>query len=411
MNSIKSTNNKNCSIAFTGDIGFDRYMDKRWEDPALLSGDIIEFLTSADHVVANVEGALIEAKDDGSRGVFFHSMNPAAVCVLEQIKADIWNISNNHIMDAGLEGLVSSKEIALANGCDTIGAGVDENDASKPVYIDAAGGIGMFGVAYMTECIPASKTDPGVFRWDDLELIKSRIDEIKSKCRWCIVVAHGGEEFADLPNPYTRDRYIKYLDMGADVVVAHHPHVTENYESFEDGKMIFYSLGNFIFDTDYQRAHPYTDLGVLIKFNFTETSLSFDSIGIRIDRTSESVIKTDLPAIFTDINDEYYNKLSSFGSYMFMIEECKKMIYLEPERFSNASQDTWDKYYYSVEPDGYDKGAHMDLEIIVPHAHKAKLGEWREVYSNPLLKPVIDYMMVHEEFKGENNLGGFSLKL
>ena len=29
-------------------------------------------------------------------------------------------------------------------------------------------------------------------------------------------------------------------------MVAHHPHVPENYETFADGKAIFYSLGNFI---------------------------------------------------------------------------------------------------------------------------------------------------------------------
>ena len=65
---------KKTSIVFTGDIGFDRYMDKRWEDKNLLSKPVLDFFHSADHTVANVEGALIDAVDDGSRGVFFHSM-------------------------------------------------------------------------------------------------------------------------------------------------------------------------------------------------------------------------------------------------------------------------------------------------------------------------------------------------
>ena len=248
-----------CTIAFTGDIGFDRYMAGRWTDVGLLSEGVLQFLRDSDHVVANVEGALYEGEDTTGRGVFFHTMNPDATCVLEAIGSDVWNISNNHIMDAGLEGLVSTKNIAKAMNCRTIGAGVNEVEASEPVYFEEAGGIGMFGVAYMKECIPAGKEEPGVFRWDDLAYIKERIDEVKKNHRWCIIVAHGGEEFADLPNPYTRDRYLKYLELGADIVVAHHPHVPENYETFEDGKAIFYSLGNFIFDTDYQRVHPYTD--------------------------------------------------------------------------------------------------------------------------------------------------------
>lgn len=367
-----------CSVVFTGDIGFDRYMAGQWNDPGLLSEGIVDFCRSADHVVANVEGALIDAVDDGSRGVFFHSMNPEATCVLEKISADIWNISNNHIMDAGREGLVSSRTIAGNMGCRTIGAGVNEVEASEPVYLEEAGGIGMFGVAYMTECIPASATEPGVFRWDDLDLIAARIAEVKARCRWCIVVAHGGEEFADLPNPYTRNRYLKYLELGADVVVAHHPHVPENYETFEDGKAIFYSLGNFIFDTDYQRAHPYTDVGVLLKLCFTQEKMTFEALGTKILRGEERITDGNLPGIFTDISAEEFELLSPLAASVFLHEEQKKMIYLEPKRFTDAPQEVWDAYYYSTEPDGYDEGAHMDLAIIVPYAAKAAEGAWKK---------------------------------
>ena len=43
------------SIAFTGDIGFDRYMYGKWDDEELLSREVLDFLNSADHVIANVE--------------------------------------------------------------------------------------------------------------------------------------------------------------------------------------------------------------------------------------------------------------------------------------------------------------------------------------------------------------------
>ena len=85
-------NKSKTSIVFTGDIGFDRYMDKRWEDDNLLSQSVLDFFHSDDHVVANVEGALIDAVDDGSRGVFFHSMNPEATRVLKNMHADIWSM-------------------------------------------------------------------------------------------------------------------------------------------------------------------------------------------------------------------------------------------------------------------------------------------------------------------------------
>lgn len=380
---------KKCTITFTGDIGFDRYMDKRWRDSNLLSKEIIDFFGDSDHVVANVEGALYDGEDTQGRGVFFHTMNPEASCVLEAIKSDVWNISNNHIMDAGLEGLISTQKIASKMNCQTIGAGSNEVEASEPVYFEEAGGIGMFGVAYMKECIPAGKDEPGVFRWDDLAYISKRIQEVKKNHRWCIIVAHGGEEFADLPNPYTRERYIKYLELGADLVVAHHPHVPENYETFDNGKAIFYSLGNFIFDTDYQRVHPYTDIGVLLKVHFTEEKITFEAMGTKIVRGEERIEVGVLPEVFSDIRKEEYELLSPLASKVFLEEECKKMIYLEPERFTNASQDVWNAYFFSTEPDGYDEGAHMDLSVIVPYAKNADKEDWKR----SKMTKVVDYLL------------------
>ena len=365
------------SIVFTGDIGFDRYMDKRWEDDELLSQPILDFFHSADHVAANVEGALIDAVDDGSRGVFFHAMNPAATKVLQNMHADIWCVGNNHTMDAGKEGVVSTRRIAKEMGCLTIGAGLNEVEASEPIYLDEAGGIGMFGVAYMAECIPATATEPGIFRWDDMDYIKRRIDEVKAKCRWCVIVSHGGEEFTSMPSPYTRDRYLRYLELGADVVVAHHPHVPENYELFPDGKAIFYSLGNFIFDTNYQRAHLYTDVGVLLKLIFTPEKLDFEAMGIQIVRGPEKIVEAPLPGIFTNIPVGEYALLSPLAAKAFVAEDMRKMVYLEPDRFTNAPQEVWDGYFFSTEPDGYFEGAHMDFHVIVPFSKIAEEGAWK----------------------------------
>ena len=365
------------SILFTGDIGFDRYMARRWEDEKLLDDETLAFFRSADHVAANVEGALIDAVDDGSRGVFFHSMDPAAACVLEKIGADIWCIGNNHTMDAGREGVISTRALAAQLGCRTIGAGLNEVEASEPIYLEEAGGIGMFGVAYMAECIPATATEPGIFRWDDIAYIASRIAEVKSRARWCVIVSHGGEEFTSLPSPYTRDRYLKYLER-ADVVVAHHPHVPENYELFDDGKAIFYSLGNFIFDTDYQRAHLYTDQGVLLKLIFTEEKLDFEAQGIRIVRGEERIEAAPLPEIFTNVPAEEYALLAPLAAQAFVKEDMRKMIYLEPQRFTEAPAEVWRDYFFSTEPDGYFEGAHMDFSRIVPLSRRAEEGAWRQ---------------------------------
>jgi poly-gamma-glutamate synthesis protein (capsule biosynthesis protein) len=237
-----------------------------------------------------------------------------------------------------------------------------------PLYLSEAGGIGIIAVGYPPDCIGAAEEKAGVFLWNEMDRIEKRIKEVKKKCRWCIVISHGGEEFTALPNPYTRERYIKYLELGADAVVAHHPHVPENYELFEDGKMIFYSLGNFIFDTDYQRAHSYTDLGVLLKLRFSEEKIDFEAIGMKLDRAAGRLYECELPDIFTNIGESDYAALAPLSARGFLAEEMRKMIYLEPERFRNAGEDEWNEYFFSTEPDGYFEGAHMDLSLIVPFA-------------------------------------------
>ncbi|MBQ1390428.1 MAG: CapA family protein [Firmicutes bacterium] len=377
------------SIVFTGDIGFDKYMEGRWQDENLLDGDLMRFFRGAEHVVANVEGALIIPHQDGARSQFFHSMDPAAATFLGRIGADIWCIGNNHTMDAGRSGVENTLAIASAFGARTLGAGLNVDGASAPVYLEEAGGIGLFGVAYMTECVPATATDPGVFRWDDLALIERRIREIKARCRWCVIVAHGGEEFTCMPNPYTRDRYKKYLELGADVVVAHHPHVPNQYEVFPDGKMIFYSLGNFIFDTDYQRSHAYTDRAVLLKLLFTPEKLDFEAVGIRIVRGEERVVQAELPDIFTDVREADYELLAPLAAKAHLAEDRRKMIYWKPEIFANATEEVWHDYFFGTETDGYDKGAHMDLSLIVPLAEEAELGAWKKCQ----LEKVKDYIL------------------
>ena len=189
------------SIVFTGDIGFDRHMDKKWEDENLLSPGVLDFFHSADHVCINVEGAVIDAVDDGSKGVLFHSMHPDAIEVFKKMRADIWSIGNNHTMDAGIAGVINTHRIAKEQGCQAFGGGVDLREASAPVYLEEAGGIGLLGVTYMNGSVAATESEPGIFRWDNMELIQKRIDEVKAKCRWCIIAVHGGEEFAAMPLP------------------------------------------------------------------------------------------------------------------------------------------------------------------------------------------------------------------
>ena len=368
------------SLIFTGDIGFDKYMDKRWEDENLLSDEVRTFLSSGDHLIVNVEGPLYERnRIDATTGALslVHSMDPKVGDFLQSIGTDIWNICNNHIMDAKEEGIKATLENAASHGALTLGAGMNEEEARKPVILKEAGGIGMIGVGYQRACRKAGPETPGCFSWSDLDEIEKIIKEIKKTCRWCIVVAHAGEEFTALPTYYTRDRYLAYLDMGADIVVAHHPHVPMNYETVGD-KIIFYSLGNFIFDTPYQRSQFNTESGLFVKLNLSEESFSFEPFGIKIDRENEQVVKGDLPAIFTDVQKDEYEKLAPLAAKMFIENTKRQLRFLKPEQFENATEEDFYNNFYEPLRSGRVPGETLDFQIIYPLSLKADEGAWKE---------------------------------
>ncbi len=387
---------KQSSIVFTGDIGFDRYMYGQWNDPELLSGDVLDFLHSADHVVANVEGPVYECPANtttSGAAQLLHTIDPAAVAVLNNMHADIWNICNNHIMDAGPDGLAGTLEHAKENGVLTIGAGMNIEQARKPVIIDEAGGIGMFGVGYQRACRAAGDEKAGCYSWSDLEAIRQTISDIKKTCRWCVVVAHAGEEFTALPSPYTRERFHLYLDMGADIVVCHHPHVPMNYETRKkDGKVIFYSLGNFIFDTDYQRAQYNTDIGLLIKINFTETDFSFEPLGLKIVRGPEHVEKGELPRIFVDVQEEEYNLLIPLSTRMFIEATKRQQTYLNPAEFKDATEEKWAEHFSLPLRTGRVPGETLDFFILCPLAEKESEKAWQHSKLEAVKEYILEQM-------------------
>ena len=386
---------KETKLVFTGDIGFDHYMDHKWEDPDLLAPEVAGLFAGADHVIINLEGALVDPDTERMQAAetrLMHTIDPAAVCVLKNMHADIWNLVNNHMMDAGPYGLQMTLEEAKRAGALTIGAGMDQKEAEQPVILQEAGGIGMFGVGYRRGCKPAGENQAGCFLWHEMDRIRDTISEIKRKCRWCVLVVHGGEEFTALPSPYTRNRYLQYLDMGADVIVGHHPHVPMNYERVGD-KIIFYSLGNFIFDTDYQRAQYHTEEGVVLTLTFTEEQWTFRADGIRIDREREKIVSAGLPRIFVDIPEKEFALLSPLSVKMFIAATKRQQLFLYPEKFRNATEDEWTEHFMDPKRSGRVIGEGLDFQVLLPIAEEAEKGLWKQSTLEDIKAYILEQMI------------------
>ena len=365
------------SIAFTGDIAFSKYFAKGYENPNLMDGEIVDFLQTADHVVANVE-APVTGGDIQSERKLNHVNPPEAVPLLLHLNARIWNLANNHTMDCREQGMWDTLDMAAQNGVATLGAGMCKKDAARIVELPGSGGVGLFSVTYYRDFLKAGEDTPGCITCDDLETIQKNISEIKSRNRWCVMVVHDGGEFSNMPMPFFRRRYLKYLEMGADVIVGHHPHVVQNWEQVGD-KLIFYSLGNFVFDTDYQRKQQYSEYGVLVKLRFTETAVTWESQGTCVERENNRIAACAPPAIFAGLDSKAYARLWPLGAVNYCRTDRMAGIWLKPEKAKyGALRWLWDDIGFH--------GFWPALEMLWGRT-LARLGVWKK--SDPKL---IEYL-------------------
>jgi len=168
---------------------------------------------------------------------------------LKESGFNIVSIANNHIYDYGQKGLEKTIEELDKNNIDYIGAGADFNSAYSIKIIEKngiktgliAGCENEFGCLY-------EEQNRGGYAWLLHYKMEDNIRELKKKVDYVILIAHAGVENINFPIKEWRDRYKRFCDIGVDVVIAHHPHVPQGYEKYKSS-VIFYSLGNFYFDT------------------------------------------------------------------------------------------------------------------------------------------------------------------
>lgn len=286
-------------VAFTGDIVFWGKFDNMEENDNIIDGSISEFLRDTDYCVCDLEGP-VYSKELRNDRVAIRS-RPTIKHFFNRINGNILFLGNNHILDYDDAGFDETMAFAEKNGFQKFGAGYNIKEASEPLYLDDV--CGLLGIRYNNKHARATSEIPGCLIWDEDEVIKKRICEIKNKCKWCVLVIHGGNEFCMTPFPEIRNKYMDFLEWGADIIVAHHPHVVQNYEQ-ASGKMIFYSLGNFVFDDDYMRVFSESKEGVLLKLDFQENDFSWQYMPIYIDGDSAQIKKTHSPAAFNRIEGD-----------------------------------------------------------------------------------------------------------
>lgn len=154
-------------------------------------------------------------------------------------------LANNHMMDFGVEGLRQTKEFLASKGYPCAGAGMDVQEARKPLVLEEGGKrIGLisccerqFGVATETAAGVAAKG----------EWLFVAIAELKRMVDFVVVSCHVASEFSTAVSPRLQSFYHSLIEAGADVIHGHHAHVPQGWETYK-GHPIFYGMGNFVVD-------------------------------------------------------------------------------------------------------------------------------------------------------------------
>lgn len=253
------------------------------------------------------------------------------------------SMANNHTMDFGEEGLNSTLD--AFHKATVMGVG-NWDDAYKINTFKTKDGL-TIGVICCTHCEFGTLTEKPLVEdkggkgcaWSLSTDIVKNIGG-GNECDFLIVFQHGGIEYMEQPLPEWRNMYKHWIDMGADAVIASHPHVPQGWEYYK-GKPICYSLGNFCFDPLNSKkeapAHWYDSLCCMLEVGkpheckMTIKPLLYDYKNGYIRENETDEFKNHLTKLNEILNNE-----KSYDEYVNMF--CKK---LKPFYMGQFSRSGW----------------------------------------------------------------------
>lgn len=241
------------TIIFTGDIMLGRSVNTRiqkYTDYTWPFKNIAPILSAADLLIVNLESPFITGCRPTDKGMIFCA-DPKSVVGLVFAGVDVATLANNHIENQGQKGIDETIKILIDNNITPVGA---IHESPKIITVKN------------TKLAILSFSDfPEV---DDKEVI-GQISEATSSADIVITTFHWGTEYQRNPTP--RQVFLAHLaiDSGADIVVGHHPHWIQTEEIYQ-GKPIYYSLGNLVFD---QMWSEETRLGEILRVTYQDKIL------------------------------------------------------------------------------------------------------------------------------------------
>ena len=254
-------------LSFVGDMLFTENTLSRYNStgiPSMVSEELLSAMTGADLFMVNEEFPFSTRGEAAADKQFTFRVDPSYVRIFQELGVDVATVANNHALDFGVDAFTDSLDTLDQAGIARVGGGRTLEEAKAPVIRTA--GDTTVGILGASRVIPVSSwtagsARPGMFTAYDQTPLLNEISDLSSQCDHTLVYLHWGIEKDEYPQEYQRKLAYACIDAGADLVIGSHPHVLQGFEMYK-GKLIVYSLGNFIFSNN---ANPTVLLQVQIK--------------------------------------------------------------------------------------------------------------------------------------------------
>jgi poly-gamma-glutamate synthesis protein (capsule biosynthesis protein) len=236
-------------LTFLGDVALGRSMEAqlaRYGSAYPWQG-LRPLLLEADLAVANLEGVLATAGQPLDKSYLLRA-HPLWSQSLVEAGLDLVTLANNHALDYGEEGLDETLVVLGAQDIEVVGAGRSQDEARRPAEF-TLNGVRVALLGYAAARWNGSVDVPATERvaWAYPEAVQADVVAMRDRADLVVVILHAGTEYASLPSSDQVTVAHAAVDAGADLVVGHHPHVTQTIERYKQG-LIIYSLGDALFD-------------------------------------------------------------------------------------------------------------------------------------------------------------------
>jgi poly-gamma-glutamate capsule biosynthesis protein CapA/YwtB (metallophosphatase superfamily)/outer membrane protein assembly factor BamB len=242
-------------LALVGDVALGRSMEMqlaRYGASYPWSG-LGPLLQEADLAVANLEGTLTRQGEPLSKPYLIRA-HPRWGQTLVEAGLDLVTVANNHALDFGPVGLDETLDVLAGLDVAVVGAGRSSEAAHHPALY-TLNGVRVAVLGYAAARWNGSGDVPATDRlaWALPDRVQADVRAVRARADVVVVLLHAGTEYAASPSSDQVAMAHAAIDAGADLVVGHHPHVTQTVERYKQG-LIVYSLGDTLFDIPRQAA-------------------------------------------------------------------------------------------------------------------------------------------------------------